>query len=72
MNIRMIGKVSGVRDGKSWPDAGETLDVPDDEAAALCASGLAEPVDARNAETETATKPEAAVTKRGSKGMTKD
>lgn len=64
MQVRMTGKVSGVRDGQLWPDAGDTLDVPDEEGASLCASGLAEPVDTRDADTETATKPETGVTKR--------
>lgn len=44
MQIRMKTTVSGSRDGVPWPPRGETVELPDDEAAALCASGMAEPV----------------------------
>lgn len=40
-------KLSGSRNGDEWPDVGDSIDVPDDEAAQLVATGLAstEPVD---------------------------
>lgn len=43
MRVRMKTDISGSRDGESWPQRGETLEVSDDEGADLCASGLAEP-----------------------------
>ena len=44
MKIRMKADVSGSRNGQPWPARGETLELPDDEAANLCANGMAEPV----------------------------
>lgn len=44
MKIRMKTAVSGSRNGVPWPPRGGTVELPDDEAAALCASGMAEPV----------------------------
>lgn len=44
MKIRMKADVSGSRNGQLWPPRGGTLELPDDEGAALCASGIAEPV----------------------------
>jgi len=39
--------VSGSRDGQPWPRRGSLVDLPDQEAADLCAAGLAEPVASR-------------------------
>ncbi len=44
MKIRMKVQVSGTRDGQEWPGKGAEVDLPDDEAAQVCAAGLAEPV----------------------------
>jgi hypothetical protein len=44
MRVRMKTDVSGARDGEPWPPRGGTIELPDDEAAQLCASGMAEPV----------------------------
>jgi len=44
MIVRMLVDVSGLRDGASWPAAGETLELPDAEASAYCALGMCEPV----------------------------
>lgn len=44
MKIRMKADVSGSRNGELWPPRGGTLELPDDEGAALCANGIAEPV----------------------------
>ena len=41
MIVTMIRKVSGTRDGADWPEPGETIDVPDEEAASLISNGLA-------------------------------
>ncbi|MFN0028407.1 MAG: hypothetical protein ACKV2O_14695 [Acidimicrobiales bacterium] len=45
MLVRMKIKISGTRDGADWPAKGDTIDVPDDEAAALVASVSAEVVE---------------------------
>jgi hypothetical protein len=44
MKIKMKVQVSGSRNSEAWPAVGQTLDVPDDEGAELCAAGLASPV----------------------------
>ena len=44
MKVRMKGDVSGSRNGVPWPARGEVMELPDDEGAQLCASGLATPV----------------------------
>lgn len=44
MKIRMRVEISGHRNLKPWPKAGETIDLPEAEAAQLCASGMAETV----------------------------
>lgn len=58
MRIRMEVDVSGDRNGKPWPRHGQEVDLPEGEAIALCASGMATPV---NKSVETATAPEAEV-----------
>lgn len=42
MLITMRRQISGTRDGVDWPAPGETIDVPDEEAASLIALGHAE------------------------------
>lgn len=42
MQVTMKRQISGTRDGVDWPAPGETIDVPDEEAAGLIANGLAE------------------------------
>lgn len=44
MKIQMKTKIAGSRNGVRWPVAGSVVDLPDGEAADLCAAGLAEPV----------------------------
>jgi hypothetical protein len=44
VKVRIKGDISGSRNGAPWPKRGETLELPDDEGAQLCASGLATPV----------------------------
>jgi hypothetical protein len=44
MKVKLRSEISGSRDGQAWPSAGSEIDLPDDEAAALCASGAARPV----------------------------
>jgi hypothetical protein len=44
MIVRMTVTISGSRDGRPWPRRGETIELPDEEAASLCASRLAVPI----------------------------
>ncbi len=41
MIVTMRRQISGTRDGVDWPAPGETIDVPDDEAAQLISLGHA-------------------------------
>lgn len=41
MKIRMLTRIEGTRNGVRWPEAGETVDLPDGEARDLIAAGLA-------------------------------
>lgn len=43
MRVKMKVGMTGTRDGVDWPPAGGCVDLPADEAAHLCAAGLAEP-----------------------------
>lgn len=54
MKVTMIVKLSGSRDGQDWPDVGEDLDVPNDEAVQLLGTGLARAVKASAPEKATA------------------
>ena len=59
ITVRLVGKISGTRDGEDWPAPGETIALPEDEANALLASGIAVKPDTETATTagvvETAT-----------------
>jgi hypothetical protein len=54
VKVQIKGDISGSRDGVPWPKRGETMELPDDEGAALCASGLAVPAAETDDEVETA------------------
>lgn len=41
MRITLIAHITGTRNGVDWPALGETIDVPDSEAADLIGSRLA-------------------------------
>jgi len=43
--VTMKRQVSGTRNGKPWPKAGETVEVSDDEAASLIRQGNATSAD---------------------------
>jgi len=63
MRVKMIVQMSGTRDGEPWPGRGEIVDLPGEEAAQMCAAGMAETVKggtekAVPAEPETTTVPE--------------
>ena len=55
--IEMTARISGSRDGVDWPAIGESLTVPDEEAADLVRLGFARIV-AKPAERATAPKAE--------------
>lgn len=40
----MRTQIIGTRNNVRWPAPGETVDLPDDEGARMCARGFAEPV----------------------------
>jgi hypothetical protein len=42
MIVTMLRQLTGTRDGVEWPAPGESIDVPDNEAASLIGLGLAE------------------------------
>lgn len=54
MKVRLTGSMSGTRDGVDWPPRGSTIDLPDDEAIALCQNGMAVPVPADDVRTAVA------------------
>jgi hypothetical protein len=56
VKIRMLEERTGPRhDGRMWPPLGGEIDVDDEEGAAVCAAGWAQPVAAeRKAETRPA------------------
>ncbi len=44
MKVRMTANITGCRNGVNWPAPGEEIDLPDNEAAEMCAAKYAEPV----------------------------
>jgi len=44
MKVRLVSAISGTRDGKPWPAAGEEIDLPDAEAVAMLQNGSAKAV----------------------------
>ena len=56
MKVEMKIRIAGSRNGVRWPEAGGVVDLPDGEAADLCAAGLAAPV-AEKAKPEKAVAP---------------
>jgi len=44
--VKMKFQITGTRDGLDWPAAGDTIDVPADEADDLVRAGVAEKVTA--------------------------
>jgi hypothetical protein len=52
--------ISGNRNGVDWPRRGRVVELPDDEAAAYCTAGIAEPVAVLD-DAESATPPPAEV-----------
>ena len=58
MLVRIKGDLSGTRNGARWPRRGETIDLPPAEAAELCATGMAEPVEESRVERAVTSTPE--------------
>lgn len=52
--VRLVGRISGTRDGKDWPAPGETIALPEDEANQLILSGMATSPDVETATATTA------------------
>lgn len=50
MIVRLVGDISGTRDGQAWPPRGTRIDLPDLEALDLCRTGMAVPVPADEVE----------------------
>jgi hypothetical protein len=44
MKVRLVHDITGTRDGKAWPSAGEEVDLPDAEALAMLQNGSAKAV----------------------------
>jgi hypothetical protein len=55
MKVKLKVQLSGTRDGVPWPAIGSVVELPDDEARDMMASGVADPTDDKD-------KPEAVVT----------
>jgi len=47
VKVKMLFQISGTRNGADWPAPGETVDLPEAEAAELVARGQAEPAKAK-------------------------
>lgn len=52
--VRMVGRISGSRDGKDWPAPGGTIELPTEEADALLINGMAVEPDVETATAATA------------------
>lgn len=44
MLVRILGDISGTRNGKPWPQRGAVVNLPQGEADSLCGCGMAERV----------------------------
>jgi len=44
MKVRLVHAISGTRDGKPWPAAGEEVDLPDGDAVVMLQNGSAKAV----------------------------
>lgn len=53
MKVRLKVDISGTRNGQEWPRHGAVIDLPDDEAAQMCAAEMAVPVTGDDVETAT-------------------
>lgn len=53
MRVRMTIQITGTRDGAYWPAPGGEIDLPEVEAAKMCAAQYATPVKGGDVETAT-------------------
>jgi hypothetical protein len=44
VKVKMLLKIAGSRNGVAYPEAGDTMELPDNEGGWLCDAGFAEPV----------------------------
>lgn len=51
MRVKMKVGLSGSRDGQAWPQIGEVIDLPDDEAVSYLNAGMVEPAPEDDVET---------------------
>lgn len=65
--VVVVARISGTRDGIEWPEPGEELTVPDEEAAQLVELGVVRIVEKKTAKpvVEKAVAPKAETRKRG-------
>lgn len=63
--IKMQANISGTRDGVEWPEIGGTVDVPDAEAEALAAAGMARIIDEPKVERATTRRKTETATRKG-------
>lgn len=49
MLVKMLVHIAGTRNGQRWPGIGETVELPDDEAAHYIAQGYCEAAPAKTA-----------------------
>jgi len=66
MLVKMLGEVSGTRNGVLWPPIGHLIELPDDEAIPLIDSRMAIPAVDPEAAVERAVRDERSVEKRRS------
>ena len=55
ITVRMVGRMSGTRDGQDWPPVGGVADVSDVEAESLIAAGFAVEVSGTDGPVEAST-----------------
>ena len=57
MLVKMTTHITGTRNGEEWPTVGETIELPDGEAAHLIGAGLALPAEPDHSERGEAAEP---------------
>lgn len=49
MQVKLVGDMSGLRNGEPWPSIGDTIDLTDDEANQMLINGSAVPAGQKHA-----------------------
>jgi len=52
MRVKLVGDMSGLRDGEPWPGPGEIVDVTDDEGTQMLINGMAVGPDQKHPEAD--------------------